>query len=772
MGRPKAQPRHALVHPHQTFKATTAFTVLVALLLAMASVVIPGQTASATGGSGGSNPQCTTEFEWVKKGTEYRWKTVYKEAKQLKGWFVELPNTWKQGDPNTWYDLPSEKQPPRSDQVAPTGTVPLSVYGGPRNVTTDYKYKTSYTEFFPSETGFSAGPPPAGKDWGNPVAQQTVVVDGPKWAATSPGNGWEKTSTPPREVNCPPPFDWNWQYAAPTCEGLTVVYPSNIPAGSNHKDVNIRVKDLTTGTVKTFNFHNSDFDTNGKTIVYDVRQHADWPGWTWYEFQWTQVHGTNYHWEGSVICGTPPITKDSLASVEVSAQATCTAPSQVTFNTLNATWDADPATEPGTHTRTATATDGHLFADGTNKATVTYIIEPVKPGQSTDPKGECYVPPTPLVAEFTAPTVNDVCGTEDDGVTLGESEDGTFKVTSVTPLDDGRIRHRVVFTPNDGFTVPAPVEGDEYEVVDGKAVWKLYTTDEPCPPVEVPSNGQYTVQMGCVPTEYDMVGGGYVTFTFTNPVDVKEGEVAKDAEFTYTDENGATQTVTVPANQVVVRTITFLEDSGDHVVTVGLKGQEQEKVTVKTDCSPNPVLFTPENPTFVDQCTLANDGANVPGTLVSSTSSTDNLTGNIYRYEEYTAKTGSYYVSYEQVDGKLSVEIWFVPNDPYAVPTAPGKDDTYTIEYGMAVWRHAFTNEACPTSTPTPTPTPEKPITPVKSTTPVKTVATPPKGPQLAHTGVDPLPLVGGVGLLVLLGGGLVLLSRRRSSGPVDNSEL
>ncbi len=113
----------------------------------------------------------------------------------------------------------------------------------------------------------------------------------------------------PSVSECPAPekpFDWNWQYDAPTCTGLTVAYPNNIPAGSNNKDVNIRVKNLVTGEVQTFNFHDSDFITSGKTVTYKVTEHPNWPGWTYYEYQWTQVHGTNYHWEGSVVCGTPP----------------------------------------------------------------------------------------------------------------------------------------------------------------------------------------------------------------------------------------------------------------------------------------------------------------------------------------------------------------------------------------------------------------------------------------------------------------------------------
>ena len=57
--------------------------------------------------------------------------------------------------------------------------------------------------------------------------------------------------------------------------------------------------------MQTFNFHDSDFVTSGKTVTYNVTAHPSWPGWTYYEYQWSQVHGTNYHWEGSVTCGNP-----------------------------------------------------------------------------------------------------------------------------------------------------------------------------------------------------------------------------------------------------------------------------------------------------------------------------------------------------------------------------------------------------------------------------------------------------------------------------------
>ncbi|UTX51021.1 hypothetical protein KI440_02330 [Candidatus Saccharibacteria bacterium TM7i] len=138
----------------------------------------------------------------------------------------------------------------------------------------------------------------------------TTVGNGPwvyaytKWSG---GYGYgSDTRVEGLKGNCSKPFDWNWQYAAPTCDGLTVTYPADLPAGQAN-DVNIRVKNMETGEVRTFNFHNNTGTWSG-TQTFDVKAHPDWPGWKYYEFQWTQVAGTNYHWQGSLICGTqkPP----------------------------------------------------------------------------------------------------------------------------------------------------------------------------------------------------------------------------------------------------------------------------------------------------------------------------------------------------------------------------------------------------------------------------------------------------------------------------------
>lgn len=109
-------------------------------------------------------------------------------------------------------------------------------------------------------------------------------------------------------------FDWNWEYPDPTCEGLTVTYPVNIPDGQAN-DVNIRVKNLLTQEEQTFNFHNNSGTWSG-TMTFDVTDHPSWPGWTYFAIVWTQVGGTNYHWEGRVECGNAP---DPQATINGSA---------------------------------------------------------------------------------------------------------------------------------------------------------------------------------------------------------------------------------------------------------------------------------------------------------------------------------------------------------------------------------------------------------------------------------------------------------------------
>jgi len=106
-------------------------------------------------------------------------------------------------------------------------------------------------------------------------------------------------------------FDWNWEYAAPTCTALTVTYPDNIPSGQAN-DANIRIVNLDSGGGEvTLNFHNNTGTWSGNHS-FTYADHPQWPGWDHFKVVWTQVGGTNYHWQGEVSCGgeTPPPPTD------------------------------------------------------------------------------------------------------------------------------------------------------------------------------------------------------------------------------------------------------------------------------------------------------------------------------------------------------------------------------------------------------------------------------------------------------------------------------
>ena len=92
-------------------------------------------------------------------------------------------------------------------------------------------------------------------------------------------------------------FDYNWEYEGPTCDTFTVSYPADIPQGQAN-DVNIRFV-RPDGSKFTLNFHNNEGYWSGNTS-FDYRKHPQWPaGLTEWTVEWTQVGGTNYHWEGN-----------------------------------------------------------------------------------------------------------------------------------------------------------------------------------------------------------------------------------------------------------------------------------------------------------------------------------------------------------------------------------------------------------------------------------------------------------------------------------------
>ncbi|GAA1132497.1 hypothetical protein [Nocardioides aquiterrae] len=121
-----------------------------------------------------------------------------------------------------------------------------------------------------------------------------------------------------------PPFSWDWQYANPTCDALTVDYPANIPAGQAN-DANVRFQ--TAQGPLTLNFHH-DTGTWSGTHVFDFTTHPQWPaGLTTYHVVWVQVGGTNYHWNGDVSCApAPEVDEDTPFTWDWTyADPTCTA---------------------------------------------------------------------------------------------------------------------------------------------------------------------------------------------------------------------------------------------------------------------------------------------------------------------------------------------------------------------------------------------------------------------------------------------------------------
>jgi uncharacterized repeat protein (TIGR01451 family) len=124
----------------------------------------------------------------------------------------------------------------------------------------------------------------------------------------------------------PGPFSWDWTYEDPACSALTVTYPSNIPDGQAN-DVNIRFE--TNLGPLTLNFHNND-GFWGETTSFPYASHPSWPaGITSYRVVWTQVGGTNYHWQGNVRClidddGDPTTVDDVLGVTTILGWRTST----------------------------------------------------------------------------------------------------------------------------------------------------------------------------------------------------------------------------------------------------------------------------------------------------------------------------------------------------------------------------------------------------------------------------------------------------------------
>ncbi len=211
------------------------------------------------------------------------------------------------------------------------------------------------------------------------------------------------TTTPCQQPE--PPFDWNWEYAAPSCTALTVVYPANIPAGQAN-DVNIRIKNLTTNAETTLNFHNNSGTWSG-TQVFTYSSHPNWPGWDYYAVTWVQVAGTNYHWSGSVTCGEQPPVIPPQPEPKVTVTYSEFGGGEPSCEEPTVTW---------TRTKTTTTTPYKLagieWVLDTENATSVTVTDEVTETHEYD--GDCELPPTdppvteePPVTELPTPEPSD-----------------------------------------------------------------------------------------------------------------------------------------------------------------------------------------------------------------------------------------------------------------------------------------------------------------------------------------------------------------------------
>jgi LPXTG-motif cell wall-anchored protein len=191
-------------------------------------------------------------------------------------------------------------------------------------------------------------------------------------------------------------------------------------------------------------------------------------------------------------------------------------------------------------------------------------------------------------------------------------------------------------------------------------------------------------------------------------------------------------------------------------------------------CPPEPIVISPEVPTFTDACGTKLDGYLVPA----------DVPGITY---DWTDIYGAVTITAHLVEGY----VW----------DSPLPEGYETGEDGSAVWKYTFTDEPCPTEEPTPTPTPSATPTPEPTPTPTTPVVTPtpepstsapsatptPKPseptatvtpeptetpvppstqrrvPPLAETGGDVAPILAIAGVAVLAGLVLLLLRRRKS---------
>lgn len=155
----------------------------------------------------------------------------------------------------------------------------------------------------------------------------TTPVSGADYTATATGSvniTFSVPSTPEPDPDPKPqpeqPFDWNWKYDAPTCDGVTIAFPSNLPASQQ----GVMEVNVVGGSVSgmQYKLEGQDYQAKypnghaGQTVFVpwlDFRNYAIPAAGTWTVTQ-LQVHGTNYHWQGNLVCGSAPALEALPAS--------------------------------------------------------------------------------------------------------------------------------------------------------------------------------------------------------------------------------------------------------------------------------------------------------------------------------------------------------------------------------------------------------------------------------------------------------------------------
>ncbi|WP_205693268.1 hypothetical protein [Cellulomonas sp. IC4_254] len=118
--------------------------------------------------------------------------------------------------------------------------------------------------------------------------------------------------TPDHVETAPSPaFDWNWTYPAPTCDGITVTFPEDLPESQTGVlEITVRTSLGTLQYKLEGDAYRAAYPGGhaGATVVvpWSEFRGADLTGAGAWEITWVQVHGTNVHWEGSVLCGSTP----------------------------------------------------------------------------------------------------------------------------------------------------------------------------------------------------------------------------------------------------------------------------------------------------------------------------------------------------------------------------------------------------------------------------------------------------------------------------------